>query len=75
MRECCGAYIRYELKITPFENAARVFLTWTILQMEMNNDFKKNEQLLARPPYAADPKLIMHPLRLRGYMISMGSAA
>ena len=42
-RECCRAYIRCELKGKPHENAACVFQMWTILQMEMNSDFKKNE--------------------------------
>ena len=36
--------IRSEQKFKPPENAARVFLTWTILQMQMNSDFKKTEK-------------------------------
>ena len=34
-------YIRAELKYKQHENTACEFLTWTILQMEMDCDFKK----------------------------------
>ena len=69
-----------EKKGKPHENTARVLLTWTNLQMETNSDFKENwlgvgeGGILSPPPYAADPILIMYPLKLRGYMISIGAA-
>ena len=31
-------------KLKSHENPARMFLMWKILQMEMGNDFKKNEE-------------------------------
>ena len=37
----CTFFIRSELKCKPRENTVCVFLTWTILQMEMDSDFKK----------------------------------
>ena len=40
-RKCCRAYIRSELKCTPNEKMPCVFLKWTILQMELDSDFKK----------------------------------
>ena len=46
----------------------------------MDSNFKKMSRVRRRgdfipPPYAADAMIIMYPLRLRGYMISMQSAA
>ena len=35
----CWPYIRFEQNCIPYENAVGVFLTWTILQIEMNSDF------------------------------------
>ena len=35
-------FIRSGQKIGPHETASRVFLTWIILQMEINSDVKKN---------------------------------
>ena len=82
--------IRSELKFKPHENAAYVFLTWTILPIEMDSDSKKYSLsfyfipstggfmgVIPHPPptYAGDPMLSMYPLRLRGYMISIWSAA
>ena len=32
-----------ELKCKPHEKTARVFLTWTIIQMEMDTDFKETD--------------------------------
>ena len=71
--------IRSEQKFKPPENAARVFLMWTILQMQMNSDFKKTEKGPARvylipltegvyppAPYAADPMVIHVPLKVEG---------
>ena len=40
MCDRCGSYIRSDLKCTPHENLACVFLIWTILQMEIDCDFK-----------------------------------
>ena len=45
----------------------------------METDFKTTEEGRAGgeifiPTYAADPMLIIFPLKLKGYMISMGSA-
>ena len=36
-------YMTSELKCGPDESTACVFLTWTILQMEIDSNFKKNE--------------------------------
>ena len=36
--------IRCELKLKPHENAARVYLTWILLQMKMNSDLKKKTE-------------------------------
>ena len=57
--------------------------------MEMDRDFKKMSVgrrgafyhhyvfflLPPHPPYATDPMIIIYPFNLKGYMISMGSAA
>ena len=63
--------MRSELKWKSRENAARVFLTWTILQMEMNSDFKKwvgDGEVGFHTPLAAYPRLIIYTLNLKGYM-------
>ena len=55
----------------------RVFLTWKILQMEMDSNFKKKMSRVGEGGFIPltclfYPMLIMYPLRLRGNMISMG---
>ena len=49
--------------------------------MEMDSNFKKKRVPVGKGggilsiPYATDPMLIIYPLNLKGYMISMGTAA
>ena len=64
-RECCRAYIRSERKGKPHENTARVSLTWTILQMEINSDFNKKWVGVGEegfyPSHGGGRGLIPHP--------------
>ena len=40
--ERCTYFIRSELICKPYENIACMFLMWTIFEMEMDSDIKKN---------------------------------
>ena len=49
-------YIRSELKCKPHENTACVFLTWTILPIEIDSNFKKMSKGWSGEFYSSLPK-------------------